>query len=307
MLEVRKCTISELENNPNFAGLVGEYAVESAISGLPHPSGKMVLYKVLETSGVLYASAAYFDARLIGFLVVLSSVNPHYGVCLSTTESLFVGREYRKTGAGLKLIRDAERVSREVGSPGLLISAPMGGDLAEVLPRIGYEETNRTFFKNPTGGKLAVSENRIPAMSEAAIAKVYRLEDFAKKMPQVDIETSHAIHGGMYARTIIVPAGVMLTGALVKIATTLIINGDVVMYIDGEAKELHGYHVFAASANRKQAFVAQTDTYITMIFPTNAKTVEEAEEQFTDEAHLLFSRNSDARNSMVTEEKCLAG
>ncbi len=37
--------------------------------------------------------------------------------------------------------------ARELGTPGLLVSAPMGGSLAEVLPRRGFAETNRVFFK----------------------------------------------------------------------------------------------------------------------------------------------------------------
>src|SRR4051794_1306213 len=130
---------------------------------------------------------------------------------------------------------------------------------------------------------------RIPAMSEVAIDNVRQLESFTTTMPQIDIETSHALHAGMYARTIMIPAGVLITGALIKIATLLIVQGDVIIYIDGEAKQLNGYNVFAASANRKQAFIAQTDTYLTMVFPSAAQTVEQAEEEFTDEHHLLLS------------------
>ena len=35
---------------------------------------------------------------------------------------------------------------------------------------------------------------------------------------QVPIETRHVLHAGMYARTICIPAGVLITGALVKVA-----------------------------------------------------------------------------------------
>jgi hypothetical protein len=138
-------------------------------------------------------------------------------------------------------------------------------------------------------------------MSEAAVNSVRRLEQAAREMPQTPIETSHLFHAGMYARSIEIPAGVMLTGALIKIATILIISGDVIMYINGQARELHGYHVFAASAHRKQAFVALTDTSMTMLFPSQAKTVEQAEEEFTGEADLLFSR-AGANNITMTGE-----
>ncbi len=56
------------------------------------------------------------------------------------------------------------------------------------------------------------------------------------------------------------------------------------------AVEVAGYTVFSASAGRKQAMVALTDTYLTMLFPTDAKTVDEAERAFTDEYDLLVTR-----------------
>ena len=146
---------------------------------------------------------------------------------------------------------------------------------------------------------LAVVGNRIPAMSTTAIEKVRSFEAFLLKAPQVEIPTSHTLHGGIYTRTIMLPAKVALTGAVIKIATTLIISGDVVVYIGDQAKELHGYNVLLASANRKQAFRALTDTDMTMFFATKAKTVAEAEAEFTDDAHLLFSRYPSAINNIT--------
>ena len=144
--------------------------------------------------------------------------------------------------------------------------------------------------------------NVIPAMSETALAKVRALESLAACQPQQAIDTAHLFHAGLYARTIRIPAGVMITGALIKIPTVLIVSGDVVIYLDGEARELHGYHVFAASAGRKQAFVALADTDMTMLFPTEAKTVEAAEQAFTDETDLLVSHRDTSFNMITVTE-----
>lgn len=145
---------------------------------------------------------------------------------------------------------------------------------------------------------LAVVTPRIPAMTPAAIDKVRQLEGVASQRPQVTIMTEHAIHGGMYARTIRLPAGVMITGALVKLATLLIVQGDAMAYIgDDEPLRLHGYTVLPASAGRKQAFVAIGDTNMTMVFPTAARTVDEAERKFTDEIDILMSRRDPASNA----------
>lgn len=149
---------------------------------------------------------------------------------------------------------------------------------------------------------LIVTQNYIPPMDQSAIDKVRKLESFSLAMPQIDISTSHLIHAGMYARTIMIPANTMITGVLIKIATILIVQGDVIVYIGDKSIELHGYNVLAASPNRKQAFVAITDTYLTMIFPSEAKNTEKAEEEFTDDAGMLMSRNSENNHITITGE-----
>ena len=143
-----------------------------------------------------------------------------------------------------------------------------------------------------------ISANHISTMSEVAIDKVRQLESAVLSVPQVKIATDHLIHAGMYSRTIMVPAGVVLTGSLMKIATILILSGDFLLFAGEKAVELHGYNVLAGSPHRKQAGIAITDTWVTMIFPTDVKTVEEAEAEFTDETDLLFSRYEDALNNV---------
>lgn len=139
-------------------------------------------------------------------------------------------------------------------------------------------------------------------MTPLSIEKVRELEKFCAKMPQEAIETVHVIHAGMYARTILVPAGVLITGVLVKRATLIIIHGDVVMYTDRTAVELHDYNVVPAAANRKVAFLALKETNMTMVFPSDAKTVGEAEAEFTDETDMLVSRRDGCANQTIITE-----
>jgi len=122
------------------------------------------------------------------------------------------------------------------------------------------------------------------------------LEVATSQLPQVDIETQHIIHGGMYSRTILVPANSVLVGALINVPTILVICGDVTVAVNNGVLRLNGYNVLPASAGRKQAFTAHTDTYLTMVFATDADSVSAAEEQFTDEADKLMSRADGAAN-----------
>ncbi|MET1025622.1 MAG: GNAT family N-acetyltransferase [Dongiaceae bacterium] len=144
---VRKCTVAEVEANANFPALAREYAAESAIHGLPAPVEKIASYRVIEQSGCFQCYGAFLGDKLVGFVAVLMPVIPHYGIAIAVSESFFVAKAHRKGGAGLKLLHAAERQAREAGSPGLLVSAPFGGRLAQVLPHLGYRETNRVFFK----------------------------------------------------------------------------------------------------------------------------------------------------------------
>lgn len=155
-LEIRKCTASELVGHPYFPFLRHEYTQEAAVFGLPNPQEKLELYVAMEHCGALQIYGAFLRKttgdELVGFVAVLAPVLPHYGVTVAVAESLFVAAAYRKTGAGLRLIRRAEQHARDVGSPGLLVSAPSKGRLATLLPRLKYRETNQVFFKDVRHG-----------------------------------------------------------------------------------------------------------------------------------------------------------
>lgn len=149
-ITVKKCTVAEIEQNPNFPSLAKEYAAEAAIHGLPAPDEKIAAYRIIERSGLFQGYGAFLGEILIGFIAVLTPIIPHYGVAITVTESFFVALAHRKSGAGIKLLRAAEQHAKDARSPGLLLSAPSGGRLAGILPRLGYRETNRVFFREMT-------------------------------------------------------------------------------------------------------------------------------------------------------------
>ena len=146
-ISIRHCAATELLDAPNRHELWSEYALESSFDGLPSPDVQIETYRALEQAGVLQLIGAFEVTKLVGFVSIIANVLPHYGILMAITESFFVSAEYRKTGAGLRLLRAAERHARDIKAPGLLVSSPFGGRLAEVLAHVGYAETNRVFFK----------------------------------------------------------------------------------------------------------------------------------------------------------------
>lgn len=132
-------------------------------------------------------------------------------------------------------------------------------------------------------------------MTSEMMDKVRRVEYLAKNNPQVKIPIQHYLHGGMYVRTVKLPAGVMITGAHIIVETNLVINGHAMIHTGEKWFENVGYNVLACSAHRKQIFVAISAVDLTMFFPTDAKTVRQAEERFTNEFSLLQNRGQECQ------------
>jgi hypothetical protein len=140
----------------------------------------------------------------------------------------------------------------------------------------------------------------LPMMNGALLEKLTHIQNEILEKPQVEVNTEHVIHGGMYIRTIRLDADIVLVGALVKVSTVLIVSGKTAVFTGEGWIELDGYHVIPARAGRKQIFVTREETSITMIFRTDAKTVAQAEEEFTSEAEALMSRKNDNNTVLVT-------
>lgn len=130
----------------------------------------------------------------------------------------------------------------------------------------------------------------LPPCTEEDFKKLKAIEDQLVALPQVEIETKHHLHAGVYSRTIKIPAGVAVGGVTMKRTTQLIISGHVRLTFGSQAVELKGYHVLDGAPGRRQIAYALEDTYCTMLFATDAQTVEEAENEFTDEANKLLTR-----------------
>jgi hypothetical protein len=141
-------------------------------------------------------------------------------------------------------------------------------------------------------GALAAIVGAIPATTPEAMEIVNRVEAKMRSMPQIEVKTEHILHAGMYARTVRLGARVAIVSVLIKVPTVLTVNGRCKVFAGEEWREFDGYQVIAAQAGRKMIYVTESPTEITMVFPSKAKTVEEAEREFTDEDNMLLSRQS---------------
>lgn len=146
-LLVAKCKLTAIIDAPEFPELLVEYAHESAMEGMPSANAKLELYRQFEAAGALTTFGAWMGTKLVGFFGILYHVLPHYSVGLAVSESFFVTKSARASGAGLKLKKLGEEHARAIGSPGLLISAPVGSDLDAVLASsTKYRPASNAYF-----------------------------------------------------------------------------------------------------------------------------------------------------------------
>lgn len=122
-------------------------------------------------------------------------------------------------------------------------------------------------------------------------AAVRELEDeVLLGLPQVHVETTHVVFGGMCARTIFVPAGVVLTGALTNCDNVCIVSGDITVTTDAGTQRLVGYHVLPAMKGAKRVGLTHADTWWTTVWRTELTDVPEIEDEFTGESERLATR-----------------
>lgn len=130
---------------------------------------------------------------------------------------------------------------------------------------------------------------------------VTELERQVLAAPQVDLRTEHALTGGVYARTITIPAGVVLTGALHKKDHINIVEGDITVTTDDGPVRLTGYHVIAVKAGSKRAGFAHSDTKWTTVCHTELIDIEAIEDEMTDDSARLQTRQLTIPATTFTE------
>lgn len=148
MIEIKQYTIPELFYSINFPNLVEEYVKECLTEGLLDPCIKFETYKKLEETSNYKVFVAIKEGKLIGFITVLSSVLAHHDRVFSLIESWFVAKEYRKTGAGIRLLIRVEKYAKTIRSFATIVNAPLYGDLIKTMDKHReYKGIYKVFLK----------------------------------------------------------------------------------------------------------------------------------------------------------------
>lgn len=108
--------------------------------------------------------------------------------------------------------------------------------------------------------------------------------------PQVDLQTQQLIHGGVSVRTVFIPAGIVVTGALTNLDNICIVCGDITATTDAGPERLTGFNVIPAGKGFKRAVYAHTDTFWTTLHRTDKTDQQGVEDEMTSEAAMLQTR-----------------
>lgn len=121
--------------------------------------------------------------------------------------------------------------------------------------------------------------------------QVERLQAAILELPQVVLPVEHVISGGMYARTITIPAGTALTGAVHKTDHLCVCMGDIEVLTDDGPRRLTGLHVLVGRAGVKRAVYTHEDTRWTTICRTSLTDIAAIEDELVEEPESLQTRN----------------
>ena len=96
-------------------------------------------YRTMEANGMLLAIAAVVDGVVVGYSVNFTMNHLHYAdLCVCSNDLLYIAKDHRQGGVGLRLMRATEDAARKRGAQMMLWHAKPNTALAEILPRQGY-------------------------------------------------------------------------------------------------------------------------------------------------------------------------
>lgn len=132
-----------LENNKE---LLKKYFIEGHNLVTSYNINKEAYYN-MEKANLLDTLVIINEAKVVGFVVATTTINPNYGDLQSTIMAIFVDKPYRKYGTAKGLINKMETVVKAKGSKLLTISSPLNSHFNTYLSTLGYKHINNFYGK----------------------------------------------------------------------------------------------------------------------------------------------------------------
>lgn len=143
---IEQLTVDEIYARAGFTEMAYEYGRISDPL-FPKPTIRKEDYLPLEKAGLLAVYGATRGGKLVGIATCVKGKIPHYGVSIAIVESLYLMREHRASGLGLRLLEACEDQARIWALPHIFIQVHEEEIevLGKVLQRRKYSERIHTF------------------------------------------------------------------------------------------------------------------------------------------------------------------
>jgi len=129
---------------------------------------------------------------------------------------------------------------------------------------------------------VAVQEVKVGVPAEHL--PIYQLEAELLKLPQVDMPVDHDFCNGLYARTMHIPAGTVLTGAVHKEESFFLVRkGELIVSTDNGPRTLRPGDMSVSKIGTKRAGIALTEVEVTTFHanPSNEQDPQALWDMFT--------------------------
>ena len=129
-----------------------------------------------------------------------------------------------------------------------------------------------------------VAVQEVKAGVPAEHLPIYRLEAELLKLPQVDMPVEHAFCNGLYARTMHIPAGTVLTGAIHREESFFLVRkGELIVSTENGPITIGPGDMSVSKIGTKRAGITLTDVEVTTFHanPTNEQEPQALWDMFT--------------------------
>lgn len=129
-----------------------------------------------------------------------------------------------------------------------------------------------------------VAVQEVKAGVPAEHLPIYRLEAELLKLPQVDMPVEHAFCNGLYARTMHIPAGTVLTGAVHREESFFLVRkGELIVSTESGPRTLGPGDMSISKIGTKRAGIALTEVEVTTFHanPSNEQDPQALWDMFT--------------------------
>jgi hypothetical protein len=115
-------------------------------------------------------------------------------------------------------------------------------------------------------------------------------EEILKQSPQVHLDVAHHFSKGVYARQILMPKGLIITGQVHKTEHLCIMNGDIDIADENGNFRYTGYHVFNSKPGIKRILATHEDTSFTTIHITEETDLDKLEKALVVETYKEYEQ-----------------